>query len=158
MKCLKFIIFAFILLICHIANAEVRYVNTSVLNLRSCPSTECEISGKLVSGETVYVEETQDEWAKVRTDKGNGYVVKRSLADHTSHYTPYDSEDHPILTLLFFIFAICIAWFIYMLPATLAQNNKNAARMYKVNLFLGWIPGVWPILLILALVGERVDE
>lgn len=155
MKCLKSIIFAFTLLICHIANAEVRYVNTPVLNLRSCPSTECEISGKLVSGETVYVEETQDEWAKVRTDKGNGYVVKRSLVDHSASS---NTEDHHVATLIFFILLLCLAWCIYMLPAKLAKNNKNAARMYKVNLFLGWIPVVWVILLILGMVGERVDE
>ena len=155
MKCLKSIIFAFTLLICHIANAEVRYVNTPVLNLRSCPSTECEISGKLVSGEIVYVEETQDEWAKVRTDKGNGYVVKRSLTDRSASS---NTEEHPVLAFIIFILLLCLAWCIYMLPAKLAKNNKNADRIATVNLLLGWIPIVWVILLILALVGERVDE
>ena len=155
MKYLKLIIFAFTLFICNIANADTLYVNTPVLNLRSCPSTNCEIVGKLISGESIYVEEYQGEWVKVQTDIGSGYVVKRLLIDNLSSS---NNETNLFISLIILILVLWIAWFFYMLPAKLARHNKNADRMYKVNLFLGWVPGVWIVLLIVALVGERVDQ
>ena len=155
MKYLKLIIFAFTLFICNIANADTLYVNTPVLNLRSCPSTKCEIVGKLMSGKSIYVEEYQGDWVKVQTDIGNGYVVKRLLVDNLPHSS---DETNLFASLIILILVLSIAWFFYMLPARLARHNKNAGRMYKVNLFLGWVPGVWIILLIVALVSEKVDQ
>lgn len=155
MKYLKIIIFAFTLFICNIANADTLYVNTPVLNLRSCPSTKCEIVGKLMSGESVYVEEYQGDWVKVQTDISSGYVAKRLLIDNISSSS---DETNLFTSLIILILVLCVAWFFYMLPARLARNNKNAGKIYKVNLFLGWVPGVWIILLIIALVSEEVDR
>ena len=53
MHFLKLIFFCLTLLVCNSANAETYYVNTEVLNLRSCEGTDCKILGKLTSGETV---------------------------------------------------------------------------------------------------------
>ena len=47
------IFFCLLLFICNLANAETYYVNTEVLNLRSCEGTDCKILGKLTSGESV---------------------------------------------------------------------------------------------------------
>ena len=45
-----------------------------------------------------------------------------------------------------------------MLPAKIAKNNKNANKIYMTNLFLGWIPLIWLIVLICALTGEAKEE
>lgn len=154
MKYLKFIIFICFMFASGAAQAEVMRVNTDVLNLRSCPGTECNITAKLVRGDDVLVEDTSQSWAKVHTDKGNGYVSERFLSA--------SEEDSGALSFLWWIFVmfcgISIAFYFYMLPATLAQDNKNADTIYRANLFFGWIPGVWPLLFFAALIGEKRDD
>ncbi len=154
MKIFKLILFLLTLSICNFARAETYYVNTEVLNLRSCAGTDCKILDKLTSGSVVDVVEDKGEWVKVKTDKSEGFVIKRSLTNESAE-TGIGEIIFSVVLLVIFIF---VAWFIYMLPARLAANNKNADKIYGVNLFFGWFPGIWPILLVAALIGESREN
>lgn len=151
MKYIKLFVFFISLSICSLAQAEIYRVDASVLNVRSCASTSCEIVGKLVSEDSVNVTQDMGEWVEIETTDGPGYVIKSAL-----------SADDDIATGFFYIiFFLLVIWgvlFIYLLPAKLATNNKNARRVFWVNLFLGWIPLIWLILLLAALVGESKDK
>lgn len=60
--------------------AETKVVRVPVLNVRSCPSTDCNIINKLSKGDKVNVSGTNMGWAKIETDKDTtGYVINRSL-------------------------------------------------------------------------------
>lgn len=156
MKYLKVFFFICSLVISRVANAETYYVNTEVLNLRSCEGTDCKILGKLTSGEAVELLEDKGEWVKVETDKGAGFVIKRSLTT----YSPDISTDESmsISNIIILVFIVWIALFFYLLPSRIAANNKNANKIYRVNLFLGWIPIIWLILFVAALIGESKEE
>lgn len=154
MHFLKLIFFCLTFLVCNFANAETYYVNTEVLNLRSCERTDCKILGKLNSGEALELIEDKGEWVKVKTDSSEGFVIKRSL---TTESSDTDIGEIVFVSLLFILF-LWIALFIYLLPAKIASNNKNANKVYKVNLFLGWIPVIWLILLAAALIGESKEK
>lgn len=150
MKYLKLICFICTFFFCQLANAETYYVNTEVLNLRSCEGTNCKILGKLISGEAVNVIEDRGEWVKVQTDKGEGFVIKRSLTNENSgEYSPW--------AIWIILVLLLVAWF---LPSVIASNNVNHRKIFWVNLLIGWIPIIWLILLIAALVGEKrkIDE
>ena len=150
MKYLKLICFICTFLFCQLANAETYYVNTEVLNLRSCEGTNCKILGKLISGEAVNVIEDRGEWVKVQTDKGEGFVIKSSLTNENSgKYSPW--------AIWIILVLLLVAWF---LPSVIASNNVNHRKIFWVNLLIGWIPIIWLILLIAALVGEKrkIDE
>lgn len=54
-------------------------VDTDILNLRSCASTDCHIVAKLSLGEGVWLQETEGDWAKVRSEKGEGFVANKFL-------------------------------------------------------------------------------
>lgn len=151
---LKLIFFCLTLFVCNLAHAETYYVNTEVLNLRSCEGTDCKILGKLTSGEAVELLEDKGEWVKVQTDIGEGFVIKRSLTTETQG----TSVGEIIFSILLFILFVWIALFFYLLPARIATNNKNADKIYRVNLFLGWIPIIWLILFVAALIGESREE
>lgn len=55
--------------------AETKVVRVPVLNVRSCPSTDCRILRKLSSGDKVEVSSVSSGWAHIE----NGYVINRSL-------------------------------------------------------------------------------
>lgn len=76
---LKLIFFILTLLYSQASSAETYIVNTPVLNVRTCASTNCSIKGKLLSGETVEIEKNMGEWAKIKTSKETGFVVSHSL-------------------------------------------------------------------------------
>lgn len=154
MKYLKVFLFLCALAISGNAFAETYYVNTEVLNLRSCEGTDCKILGKLTSGEAVELLEDKGEWVKVQTDKGEGFVIKRSLTTESSD----TGIGEIVLNIVFLGVILWIVIFIYLLPSRLAANNKNANKIYKVNLFLGWIPIIWLILFVAALIGESKDN
>lgn len=154
MHFLKLIFCCLTLLVCNTANAETYYVNTEVLNLRSCEGTDCKILGKLTSGESVELLEDKGEWVKVKTDKGEGFVIKRSLTTESSSI----GIGELVLNIALLCVILWIVIFIYLLPARIAANNKNANKIYYVNLFLGWIPIIWLILFVAALIGESRDE
>lgn len=154
MKYLKIFLLLCALAISGNAFAETYYVNTEVLNLRSCEGTDCKILGKLTSGESVELLEDKGEWVKVQTDKGEGFVIKRSLTTQSSG----SSIGEVIFNIILLVIIAWIALFFYLLPARLAANNKNANKIYRVNLFLGWIPIIWLILFVAALIGESREE
>ena len=87
------------------------------------------------------------DWIEKKTEKGSGYVIKKSL-----------SEDNTIFSVVILVLILWLVFFIYMLPSKIAANNKNASKIYKVNLFLGWIPVIWLILLLAALIGESKES
>ena len=68
------------------------------------------------------------------------------------------SEDNTIISVIVLVFVLWLVFFIYMLPAKIAASNKNASKIYKVNLFLGWIPVIWVVLLLAALIGENKED
>ncbi len=154
MKYLKIFLFVCALAISGVANAETYYVNTEVLNLRSCEGTDCKILGKLTSGEAVELLEDKGEWVKVETDKGAGFVIKRSLTTYSSD----TATGEVVFNMVVLLIIVWIALFFYLLPSRIAANNKNANKIYRVNLFLGWIPIIWLILFVAALIGESKEE
>ena len=147
MKYLKLIVFLLIIVVAQITNAGSYVVDTPVLNIRSCAGTNCKIIGKLLEGKTVEVIQDNGEWVEIKTENGSGYVIKNAL-----------SEDNTAVSVIIFIAVLWLVFFIYMLPAKIASDNKNADKIYKVNLFLGWIPIIWLILLLAALIGESKED
>ena len=141
------IVFLLIITANRTANAESYTVDTPVLNVRSCAGTNCKIIGKLTEGNTVNSIQDHGEWIEIETENGSGYVIKKAL-----------SEDNTITSIIILVFVLWLLFFIYMLPAKIASNNKNASKVYKVNLFLGWIPVIWLILLLAALIGESKED
>lgn len=129
--------------IAKIAYAETYTVDTPVLNIRSCAGTNCKIVGKLTEGDTVNSIQDYGDWIKIELNTGSGYVIKKAL-----------SKNNTVISVIILAFVLWLVLFIYMLPSKIAANNKNANKIYKVNLFLGWIPVIWLILLLAALVGE----
>ena len=124
MKYLYAICFAFISFLYNSANAETYYVNTPVLNLRSCPSTKCEIIGKLNSGENINVEYHQSEWAKVKTDKGNGFVLKKSIV----------KQSHSENTDFGFIFVTLLAILAIAYISYIKYKNDKIRRQEELDL------------------------
>ena len=147
MKYLKLIVFLLIIVVAQITNAGSYVVDTPVLNVRSCAGTNCKIIGKLLEGNTVGVIQDKGEWVEIKTENGSGYVIKNAL-----------SEDNMAISVIIFIFVLWLVFFIYMLPAKIASDNKNAGKIYKVNLFLGWVPVIWLVLLLAALIGESRED
>ena len=152
MKYLQILILSLILFCSRFANAETYYVNTEVLNLRSCEGTKCEILGKLTSGEAVEVIKDNGEWVKVQTNKGEGFVIKRSLTTQSS------GIGEIIVGVFILALVLWIVWFFYFLPSRIAAGNKNANKVYRVNLLLGWIPIIWLLVLFAALIGENKED
>jgi hypothetical protein len=129
------------------ASAQSYAVDVPVLNVRSCAGTQCSIVGKLNKGELVFAEEDIGEWVKVQTEKGEGFVVKRSLRADVGGINPVWIVVLLILAVLF--------WF---LPSLVASNNKNYRKIFWINLLLGWFPIIWLILLFAALVGDTKEK
>lgn len=147
MKYLKLVAFLLLILTSQKVNAESYIVDTPVLNVRSCTGTNCKIIGKLVEGDSVVSIKDDGEWVEIKTENGSGYVIKKAL-----------SEDNTIISVIVLVFVLWLVFFIYMLPAKIAASNKNASKIYKVNLFLGWIPVIWVVLLLAALIGESKED
>lgn len=60
---------------------SIRTVNAETLNARSGPGIEYEITGILLQGQQVQVEDTGGEWVRVITDEFTGYVNVRYLSE-----------------------------------------------------------------------------
>lgn len=68
------------------ANADTMVVKAPVLNVRNCPSTDCNIIHKLYKGDKVSINDINKGWAKIETDKDKtGYVISRSLRKSYSY-------------------------------------------------------------------------
>ena len=147
MKYLKLIVFLLIIVVAQIANTGKYIVDTPVLNVRSCAGTNCKIIGKLTDGDTANSIRDHGEWIEIETENGSGYVIKNALI-----------EDNTVSSVIILIFVLWLVFFFYMLPTKIAANNKNANKIYKMNLFLGWIPIIWLVLLLAALIGENRED
>lgn len=147
MKYLKLVAFLLLILTSQKVNAESYIVDTPVLNVRSCAGTNCKIIRKLVEGDSVVSIKDDGEWVEIKIENGSGYVIKKAL-----------SEDNTIISVIILVFVLWLVFFIYMLPAKIAASNKNASKIYKVNLFLGWLPVIWVVLLLAALIGESKED
>lgn len=151
MKDLKLIVFLLLIAICRTANAESYIVDTPVLNVRSCAGTNCKIIGKLTEGDAVNSIQDHGEWVEIEIDNTSGYVIKRALAND-------NSVAFFLVSILVFLPLLWLLIVIYLFPARIAADNKNANKVYKVNLFLGWVPIIWLILLFAALIGENKED
>ncbi len=60
---------------------SIRTVDAETLNARSGPGIDYEITGILVQGQQVQVEDTGGEWVRVITDEFTGYVNARYLTE-----------------------------------------------------------------------------
>lgn len=65
--------------ICSAAMADTKIVKVPVLNVRSCPSTNCAIVTKLNKGDKVEVDKIDGDWASVTIKEKTGFAVNRSL-------------------------------------------------------------------------------
>jgi uncharacterized protein YraI len=150
----KLLLIFLCLFITSMANAATR-VNVEVLNIRSCAGTTCNIVGKLSRYDKVIVEKYSGEWAKVKSREGNGFVIRTSLRTE-SYNSGITGEDVGVFLLI--IFGIAIGLLVLFTPSLVARNNKNGNKIFWINLLLFWIPFVWLILLIAALLGEQKDN
>lgn len=151
MKYVKLIICLLIIMVDQTAHAKSYIVDTPVLNVRSCAGTNSKIIGKLTEGDTIVSIKDDGEWVEITTENGSGYVIKTALRE-------YNPDIEGVFYVMVAIFFLWFVWCIYMLPAKVAAENKNAGKIYKINLFLGWIPFIWLILLFAALIGERKEN
>lgn len=126
-----------LLAICVSTNAyAIKYsVNVPVLNLRSCKGTNCKIVAKLTSGEIVDVEDNKGTWVKVKTKKGNGYVIKSSLKQQSTESSSEDSS-----SAFYWIIAIVIIFVIASksnkdktnLPAKASEKKNKKSSLYDI--------------------------
>ena len=151
MKYLELIVFLLIIVVAQITNAGSYIVDTPVLNVRSCAGTNCKIIGKLTEGNTVNSIQEHGEWVEIETENGSGYVIKKALADDASILSV-------IGVFILIILGLWFLFFMYFLPSRVAADNKNANKIYHVNLFLGWVPVIWLVLLLAALIGESRED
>jgi len=58
------------------------------------------------------------------------------------------------------VFGMMVLFMMFVLlwwaPFLCAQQNKNKNQIFWLTLLLGWIPIVWIVLLLSALLGEKV--
>lgn len=83
---------------------DVGYVNISsgALNVRSYPSTDASVIGKLKDGTTVYVIDQHDGWSKVDTDIGiQGYVASDYIT-YDNYAMDFDNDAYTSLALALF--------------------------------------------------------
>ena len=64
-----------------------KYVNVSVLNFRSGPSTKASIIGTISKGSEVEVISTPDGWSKIKYNEKEGYVASNYLSNKISDIT-----------------------------------------------------------------------
>lgn len=47
---------------------------------------------------------------------------------------------------------------IWLIPIFCSRKNENATAILWINLFLGWIPVIWIVLLLAALLGKKKNQ
>ena len=150
-----FLLVLFVFLMTQKTFAVEYIVDTPVLNVRSCAGTDCKIIARLTEGEYVNSINDNGEWVEISIDNSSGYVIKRALRKEISSTDTTSTGNGSILLICL---GICFLIFIYLLPSKVAANNKNADKIYWVNLFLGWIPFIWLALLLAALLGDSRED
>lgn len=101
MKRICCLIFLLSFFVCSAVKADMYRVDVPVLNLRVCASTECKILRKLPKGEIVDTISETGNWFKVRTQKSEGYVIKKSLKK-------VPEKEHSVIWKKIFIFVILL--------------------------------------------------
>ena len=57
---------------------------------------------------------------------------------------------------IFIIILLCIIiLLIWLTPVFCSRGNENSKKILWLTLFLGWIPFVWLVLLLSALLGKK---
>lgn len=64
-----------------------------------------------------------------------------------------DIENTMIIAGVILIVIILIT--IWLIPIFCSRKNENATAILWINLFLGWIPVIWLVLLLAALLGKK---
>ena len=67
-----------------------------------------------------------------------------------------DIENTMIIAGVILIVIILIT--IWLIPIFCSRKNENATAILWINLFLGWIPIIWLVLLLAALLGKNKSQ
>ena len=67
-----------------------------------------------------------------------------------------DIENTMIIAVVILIVIILIT--IWLIPIFCSRKNENATAILWINLFLGWIPIIWLVLLLAALLGKKKSQ
>lgn len=67
-----------------------------------------------------------------------------------------DIENTMIIAGVILIVIILIT--IWLIPIFCSRKNENATAILWINLFLGWIPIIWLVLLLAALLGKKKSQ
>lgn len=63
-------------------NASIKYKTTAILNIRSEPSTDSEVLGKLAAGESVeYISRYDEDWVIIEYDGKRAYIASQYLTE-----------------------------------------------------------------------------
>ncbi|MBR6163273.1 hypothetical protein IKQ26_05255 [bacterium] len=63
-----------------------------------------------------------------------------------------------ITIILGLIFTLCMLIVVWFIPVFCSRGNENANKILWLTIFLGWIPLVWLVLLIAALLGRKKNS
>lgn len=53
---------------------------------------------------------------------------------------------------------VSISFLLWLIPTFCSRKNENATAILWLNIFLGWIPLVWLVLLLAALLGKKKNS
>lgn len=70
-----------------VVNYTKKYVNVSVLNFRSNPSTKASILGVILKGSEVEIISTSNGWSRIKYNGKEGYIASNYLSDKTTDIT-----------------------------------------------------------------------
>jgi len=60
-----------------------------------------------------------------------------------------------VLPIIVAILIAVIVIMIWLIPTFCSRRNENAKPILWLNIFLGWIPFIWIVLLLAALLGKK---
>ena len=60
-----------------------------------------------------------------------------------------------LIIIIVLILSLVLSLFLYFLPSIIARKKDNFTVIILLNMFLCWIPGVWLIILIVAIASGR---
>jgi uncharacterized protein YraI len=92
-------------------NAGYQVTVSTVLNIRSGPGQEYEVTGVLENGNVVTVESFSGDWAKISYNSLNGYVNRQYL--ETVNSTPDAGSKFDELILLFVLAASAVIMYVF---------------------------------------------
>jgi len=130
---------------CALGASVVRYVytpNGKALNVRTWPSAESDLAGKLAYGAAVTVEGYTDDgqWAIIRYQKGSAYVMTRYLTDQkpgakpTAVTTPAPTATTSTTDAQRILASLEAEWATYQAVAPFAVQARPTSQNGWVNL------------------------